>query len=338
MTSSTLTGLALMKYKPGAGGAGLQSVEVGPPLPGQALVKIAAAGICGTDLHILDDEWPVKAPVVVGHELSGVVLAVGSETDNSWIGKPVVSEVFYGSDGTCESCLEGRRNLCPDRESLGSHADGAFGPAVLVPIRNLHALPASIDLVEAALLEPLACVAGALCDPAIINPGDRVLVTGPGAIGLLAAQVAQAAGGEVLMMGRESDQRRLDVAQQLGLLTATQLDPEDSFEVVIECTGAGSAANACLAAAKRRGRYVQMGLFAQPVPVDMNTVCLKELTITSGFGATPSGFRRAIRLASDGSVKLAELITRTAPLSEWESVFAASRKGDGVKFLFTPNR
>ena len=337
MTSSILTGTALTKQEQG-GGAVLQDLQVGPPGPGQALVRVAAAGICGTDLHILDGEWPVKPPVTVGHELSGVVVAVGSEEDSTWVGKSVVSEVFFGSDGTCNECRDGHRNLCRNRQSLGSHVDGAFGPGVLVPIQNLHALPASIDLVEAALLEPLACAAGALCDPAIVNPGDRVLVTGPGAIGLLAGQVARAAGGEVLICGREADRRRLEVAERLGLATATEVDEPEAFDVVIECTGAAAAAAVCLASVKRRGRYVQMGLFAGPIPVDMNAVCLKELTITSGFGATPSGFRRAIRLAAQGTVNLGALITKTASLSEWEDIFAATRRGDGVKFLFTPGR
>ncbi|MCQ6272308.1 zinc-binding dehydrogenase [Pseudarthrobacter sp. R1] len=203
-------------------------------------------------------------------------------------------------------------------------------------------MPESIDLVEAALLEPLACAAGALCDPPIVNPGDRVLVTGPGAIGLFAAQIARAAGGDVVLSGREADGQRLAIGSQLGLTTHVSgrelTDMIEEFDVVIECAGAAAAAATCLAAVKRQGHYVQLGLFSKPVPIDMNAVCLKDLTVTSGFGATPSGFRRAIRLAALGKVELRPLITRQASLSEWEDVFASTRRGDGVKFLFTPTR
>jgi L-iditol 2-dehydrogenase len=339
----TASGLGLVKHLQGAGHVSLQDVKVGPPGDGQALLQIAAAGICGTDLHILDGEWPVRPPVLIGHELSGTVLAVGPGVSEEWIGARVVSEVFYGSDGTCDACRDGHRNLCPNRQSLGSHVNGAFAPAVIVPVSNLHIVPSSIDLVDAALLEPLACAVGALCDPPVINPGDRVLVTGPGAIGLFAAQIARAAGGDVVVSGRDADQGRLEVAVQLGLATHVStgdlsISLEEQFDVVIECAGAAAAAAACLAAVKRRGKYVQLGLFGGPVPIDMNTVCLKDLTVTSGFGATPQGFRRAIRLAAAQHVRLGPLVTRVAPLSEWENVFAAARRGEGVKFLFAPSR
>ncbi|WP_150954602.1 zinc-dependent alcohol dehydrogenase [Microbacterium testaceum] len=341
MSTNTLTGSALVKFAEGAGSLELRQVEVGPAQAGQALVAVAAAGICGTDLHIADGEWAVNPPVTVGHEFSGTVVSVGDGVDPDWVGSRVVSEVFFGSDETCDACQSGHRNLCPNRQSLGSHVDGAFAPAVLVPVRNLHRLPDSIGLTEAALLEPLACVVGALCDPSVISAGDRVLVTGPGAIGLFAAQVARAHGGQVTMLGREADRRRLAVAENLGLrVEVTESSADESrrerFDVVIECAGAAPAVSSCLAAVRRRGRYVQLGLFGGPISVDLSAICLKDLTLTSGFGATPEGFRRAIRMVADGLVSLEPLITQIAPLHEWESVIAATRRGDGVKFLFAP--
>src|SRR5690606_35472978 len=125
-------------------------------------------------------------------------------------------------------------------------------------------------------LEPLACVTGALLDPVRVGAGQTVLVTGPGAVGLLAAQVSRETGARVLLAGTDRDRARLDVAASLGIDTTTDAESVgvDAFDVVIECAGAAPAAELCLSAASRRGTYVQLGIFGKPVTVPLDLLCL----------------------------------------------------------------
>ena len=120
----------------------------------------------------------------------------------AWLGERVVSETYFSTCGACRSCREGRINLCLERRSIGSYVDGAFAPSVVVPARNLHRAPAALSSHAAALTEPLACVCQSLLDPPVVSAGDSVLVIGPGAVGLIAAQVARALGAEVEVLGR----------------------------------------------------------------------------------------------------------------------------------------
>lgn len=331
---------ALLKTALGPGGIELQDIRIDAPGPGDVKIQVGFAGICGTDLHIQDGEWPVTPPVIVGHEVSGTVLAVGDGVDPGWMRQRVVSEVWYSTDGVCELCLGGHRNLCPNRRSIGSHANGAFAEELIVPARNLHPLPDSLSLEEGALIEPLACVVGALGYPSAVSAGDRVLVTGPGAIGLLGAQVAAASGGLPTVVGTTKDEARLDIARRLGfeVLFVEEADDiaRDSFDVVLECSGTPSGANLCLELVKCRGRYIQLGIFGAPATTNLSLLCTKELTMTSGYGASTWAMRRAIQLAGRTQVALRPLITRIAPIIEWEGAFRESRAGRGVKFLLSP--
>lgn len=329
-----------MKGTAGRGSLELVTMALREPGSGEVRVRVMAAGICGTDLHILDGEWPVEAPVVIGHEMSGIVEAVGPGVEPSWLGARVVTEVFVGTDETCAECRAGFRNLCANRRALGSKWDGAFAEHVILPTLTLHRVPATISFLSAALLEPLACVTGALLNPARFSAGDSVLVTGPGAVGMLAAQVARAGGADVLLVGTERDRLRLEVAASLGFSTTvdTTSIPENSFDVVVECSGAESAAGLCLSAVKRRGRYVQLGIFGKPVSISFDLITLKDVSMSSGFGALPAGIESAIRLVVNGLVDLESLITHVAGLEDWEAQFAATRAGSGIKYIFQPTR
>lgn len=343
-TRNIQQGIGLVKLANGKGNAELREVSIESPGPGEVLVWVEAAAICGTDVHILGGRWKVSPPVVLGHEFSGTVQHVGEGVSLDWIGRRVASEVYRHTLGTCNACRAGYRNLCANRSTLGSHVNGAFAPAVVVPAANLHALPDSIEPIEAALIEPLACVASVLFAPTpIVVPGDKVLVLGAGAMGLLAAQAARAAGGRVLVLGRESSRRRLAIAELLGFPTAiASTDPSlswtDSFDVVIECAGTASAVSTCLSSVKSRGRYVQLGLFDGPVPMDLNALCSKGVTISAISGATSLGFQHAIRLVEEGKVRLGPLITWSGAIEEWEAAVADMVDGGGVRSVLLPSQ
>lgn len=330
----TVTSLAKVRH-------GHNSVELverpwRDPRAGEVAIEVRAVGVCGTDLHIAADEYPNDPPVVMGHEVFGVVADLGGGVDTSWSGQRVVCETYFTTCETCEWCRDGRRNLCPWRRSIGSWRDGGFSARMILPARNLHRVPEEVSDHAAALAEPLACVCHSLLDPPVLNAGDQVLVTGPGPMGLLAAQVARACGCDVVLKGVERDQPRLVIARELGLACTTEEPAEGSFDVVLECSGNAGGAATAAAAVRRAGRYVGIGIFGRPIEVDLDQLLYKELAMTSGFASTPKSWRRALTLMGSGSVQLDQLVTRVAPLREWRDVFDDLREGRSLKVLFDP--
>jgi L-iditol 2-dehydrogenase len=327
----------LTKLSPGAGNVSLTERPEPAADSGQVVLDVVGAGICGTDVHIVDGEYETVTPVTMGHEVSGVVAELGEGVDDSWLGARVVSETYFWTCGRCVHCSAGRVNLCPDRRSIGTHVDGAFAPRVVVPTTNLHRLPDWLDGASAALCEPLACVCHAVLEPKPAVGGcDEVLVIGPGPVGLLAAQVARSAGGRVHVRGTPRDDRRLAAARELGLRTTTTEDAPVGADVVIECSGTEAGMGHGLTAARRGARYVQIGLAGKPVEVPFDLVCFHELTITSGFASTPTSWAKALQLVTEQRVELEPLVTEVVPLIEWERAFAATRAADGVKFVLDP--
>jgi L-iditol 2-dehydrogenase len=206
-----------------------------------------------------------------------------------------------------------------------------------MPVINLHRLPDYLGELDGVLSEPLACVAQCLLDPPVVNSGDRVLVTGPGAMGQLAAQVAKAQGGDVVLAGLEKDADRLAIAASLGIGTTTSVPDPDSFDVVIECSGSAPGAATALRAARRGARYVQVGIFGREVTLPFDMVLYKELVVTSGFASTAVSWRRAMALIEQRLVTLGPLITRTVPIAEFSAAFDAAAAGEGIKTVVIPS-
>jgi len=307
--------------------------------PGTVVLRTAAAGICGTDLHIYRNEYAVTPPVVMGHEVCGHVEEVGEGVDQGLLGRRVVAETFFSTCGACPFCRNGRPNLCARRRSIGSHVDGAMAPRVEVPAVNLHVPPESASDAAASLAEPLACVTNSMYGAAqYIEAGDEVLVVGPGAIGQLAAQVARLQGGHVTLRGAGSDDGRLAVAERLGFATSRVGDEleADRFDVVIECSGASAGYADALRFAGKGGHLAQMGLSGKDSTLPMDLVCLKELTITSGFASVPRSWTRAMRLMHSGELELETLVSDTVPLSGWREAFERSFDAAGIKYVIDP--
>lgn len=325
--------LAVVKQKDGVV---VQEVPVPETPPGCAKVQVIATGICGTDVHVAHDEYDHEAPVVMGHEILGRVIEVGASEDEGWLGKRVACETYFSACERCGMCRSGRRNLCTSRRSLGSFENGGFADYVVMPVMNLHALPEWLGEYDGALSEPLACVTQCLMDPPLINAGDSVLVTGPGAMGQLAAQVAKAQGGEVFLTGLPKDAERLAVAERLGIQVTTASIEDASFDVVIECSGSAAGAAAALRAARRGGRYIQIGIFGRDVSIPFDQVLYKELQVSSGFASTPTSWRRAIELIHQRRVTLGPLVSGQVRLSQFASALAAAEQGDGLKTVLVP--
>jgi L-iditol 2-dehydrogenase len=275
----------------------------------------------------------------MGHEVCGTVAELGEGVDATWLGERIVSETYYATCRVCPPCRDGKPNLCVNRQSIGTHVDGAFASSVVVPAHGLHRVPGDLSDAAASMTEPLACCCQALLDPARVSAGDRVLVVGPGAIGLLAAQVARAGGGRVEVRGAPSDAARLTMADRLGFATsiagADALD-EDGYDVTIDCSGAAPGIADAMRAARRAGTLVQIGLAGRDVTLPYDLLCLKELAVATSLATTPAAWRRATRLIADGAVALEPLVSEIVPLADFRHAFDASRAGEGVKFVLDP--
>ncbi|MEU4235411.1 alcohol dehydrogenase catalytic domain-containing protein [Nonomuraea sp. NPDC026600] len=334
--------LSIVKTQSGRGHLELRERPRPQPGLGQVVLEVIAAGVCGTDLHIEDGEFPCSPPVALGHEIGGVVVSAGAGVPESLLGARVATETYFATCGHCAACRAGRINLCPDRQSIGSHVDGGFAHQILLPARNLHPVPERLSDAAVSLCEPLACVCQCLCDPAAVSPGDKVLVIGPGPMGLLSAQVARAQGGSVTLLGTDRDSVRLAAGRQLGFNVAeggSQAGPtalDGAFDVVVECSGSAGGAGSALRAIRKGGRYVQVGLSGKPLLIDMDEFCYREVDFRTGFASTPRSWRRALALIDEGLVNLETLVTGIFPLTGWTEVFHATRSGEGVKFVFDP--
>jgi L-iditol 2-dehydrogenase len=329
---------ALRKTGPQATDIELQDVPRPTAAQGQVVVDVAAAGLCGTDLHILDGSYGSRPPVTLGHEVSGTICAVGAGVDPVRVGERVALETFFSTCGECRDCRSGSPNRCQSRLSIGSGVDGGFAEQVVVPARNARRLPDSVSLDAGALSEPLACVCRSLFQPTpAVRAGERVLVIGPGAIGLLAAQVARVCGGEPTVLGTPADSERLEVAHTLGFETAT--DPENApndVDVVLECSGSAPGMALGIERVRRGGRYVQIGQRGDAVPINLALASFHELVITGGFASTPESWDRAMRLLERRQVDLEPLVSRRYPLRDWQAAFDAVRTSAGVKQLLCP--
>lgn len=340
--------LAVVKTAPGDGNVELRDIPEPEVRPGQVKIAVRAAGICGTDLHILHDEFKSFPPVVLGHEVSGEVAEVGEGVTRVHPGERVTTETYFSTCGSCRFCRDGRINLCPERRSIGSAVNGGFTSYLVVPERNVHLLPAGVSYLAGALTEPLACVVhGALELPRLL-PGDLAVIAGPGAIGLLTLQVVRAAGARAVMLGTDADAHRLALAATLGAAAALNVQRDDyrgaidglsagnGADVVYECSGAGPAAGMLLEVVRRGGQYAQIGLFGRPVPWSLDEVCYREVTVTGSNASVPSAWKRALDLLADGVVQTEPLVSGMFGIEEWQAAFDLFERRTALKSVLQP--
>jgi 2-desacetyl-2-hydroxyethyl bacteriochlorophyllide A dehydrogenase len=332
---------AVVVERPGA--AGLQRVPRPEPGRGEVLVRVGAAGICGSDVEVLEGRRPsryVRYPIIPGHEWAGVVEAVGPGVDRVGEGAAVVAEGFRAC-GDCARCREGRTNLCTAEyaETGFTHA-GAFADFLCVPAHLVHELPCGSDLAAAALLEPAACVAQGLLEVEL-RPGMTVAVIGSGTLGLLA----------VALLGRVSPVRLALVGTRaprlaLGLeLGATEIFdvrrdqyPKPGFDLVFEAAGTVGSARTALELARRGGTVVLEGISGQASGLDADTVVLGHLRVQGIFGASRNAWRWVTELFAAGQLDTKPLVTHSFPLEQHDAAFKtlADRTGDALKVQLKP--
>lgn len=340
---------ALRKTATGPGNVELVDIPEPAPQENQVRLRVAFAGICGTDLHIYHGKFAkVRPPVTLGHEVSGIVDAVGKGVTRWRSGDRVIVESEARSCGTCEYCRNGRANLCAERLALGYGVDGGFADAIIVRQSALHRLPENASLEEGALCEPLSVAVHAVQERSRMQAGDWVLVTGPGPIGLLVLQVARAAGGRVIVTGTAQDSDRLCLAEKLGAAAAVQVDlvnlrdqvddltKGEGVATAFECSGVAPAMGDCLRCLRSGGEIVQVGLYGAGVLMDVDQFATREITLKGAFVHTHETWNKAIALMVAGAIDLKALISGSYPVEQWKEAFQRSEAAQGIKYLLYP--
>ncbi len=323
---------------------GVMSVGEAPdPTPGagQAVVRVGAVGICGSDLNIAAGLFPpTPFPIIPGHEFAGEVVAVAPDVDFLREGDRVAVDpsLFCGH---CRWCRVGRGNLCDEWGAIGDTVDGAAAEYVAVPAANCHVIPDSMSYEVAAAVEPLSCAVHAIrmAPPRV---GESVLVIGGGTMGLLTGQLFGRGGAsELALVERKADRR--PIGQQVGF-TATHGAVADAlaerpqgYDVVIDATGVPAAIAEGFDAVAKGGRFVQVGV-APPearVPISPYRLYYEEITVVGSMAVLDS-YAPALQLMADDAVDIAPLLTHRLPLTSYPEAFDALRRGEGLKIQLNP--
>jgi len=335
---------ALVKTAKGPGHIELLSDYPKPVVkPGWVLVEVVASGICGTDIHIMEDthkNWP---PVVIGHEYTGRIVEIGEDCGSWQVGDRVVCEQHTLACMTCDACRRGAIHLCPVKRSPGWGIDGAFAEFVLLPANLLHKVPNGVSYRTATVTEPTAiCITG--LDRVGLLSGERVLVVGPGPIGLISAMLASISGAsEVVIAGRQTSAKRLQIAQEMGIATyliedsdQAKLDLADKFDVAIDSTGSGDSLSLCATSTRRLGRVLELGLASTPdVQFAINAATTKSLTIYTSLSSEYSSWNRALALMASGKYD-PSVLTSIYSLENWREAFEDVEARKVVKGVITP--
>jgi L-gulonate 5-dehydrogenase len=326
------------------GKAYVQDVEPPVAAADQVVVEVERAGLCGTDaeffsgamgyLHTGQAHYPMRT----GHEWSGTVVSVGAGVAGTWIGRRVIGDTMLGC-GRCERCLGGRQHVCADRFEIGIRNGwpGALAERLAVPVSALHRLPDSIDPMLGALVEPGGNALRAY-RAANLSAGDRLLVLGPGTIGLLVALFARAEGIEVHLLGRS--ERSMAFARGLGFehVWTTGSLPALRFDAIVDATNDPAMPALALEIVEPGKRVVYIGIAGTPSTIDARAVALKDVTVV-GILSGSGGLAGTIELYASGAVDPRPLVAATVSLEQVADVLAGKRPadaGDGPKVHVDP--
>jgi threonine dehydrogenase-like Zn-dependent dehydrogenase len=293
------------------------------PGPGEVLVRVHLAGICGTDLQILRGYHGFQG--VMGHEFVG---EVAGPDDSPWMGQRVAGEINIGC-GACDLCRRGLAGHCRQRRVLGlKDHDGAFAPYLTLPAANLHAVPSEVPDIFAVFTEPLAAALKVL-DAAPVSPAARVLVVGDGSLGLQIAWVLALSGADVHLAGHHPE--HLALARPRGVATFLSADlPAGDYDIVVEASGSPSGLELALTRVRPRGTVVMKSTYVGRYPLDPAVLVVPEVSLV---GCRCGPFGGALRLLKDGRVDPRPLINRTFPLARGLEALAWAQRPGVLKVL-----
>jgi len=337
---------ALVRFGMGDGDIRLADVPEPRPAPNEVKIEVKAAGVCGTDIR---GHPGLRPPVILGHELAGVIVETGAECRTRRAGERVTSETTKSFCGRCRFCKQGLANMCINRTGMASSGDGCFAKYVTILESGTHVLPDHVSFEAGALTEPLACATHAVIEQAGVGPGELIVVVGPGPLGLLVTRCSAVLGAHVIVAGTGADAARLALAAQFGAEQTIDVTAQDlpgliklmtdgyGADTVFECSGSASAVPAALACLRKRGRYVQAGILHRDVTLDFDDIFfVRELTMVGSHTSNPVSWVLALNLLAARKVDLQPLITAELPLAEWQRAFDLMRTREAVKVVLKP--
>ncbi len=342
---------ALVKKAKGKGQIELLDYPIPPVKEGYVLLRIAVAGICGSDLKIYNDDHPYFPPVILGHEFSGEIVEVGPEVKGWKKGERVVSEVHGLVCEHCRFCLSGEKHVCPSKRALGWGIDGGFAEYVAVPEWLLHRIPEGVSYDEAALLEPMAVAVHGILERAKVEPEDFVVILGCGPLGLLALQLAKSEGASrVFITGVNQDEKlRLRIAEKLGTDRTINVEKEDPVmivkemtrgigaDLVVELSGSPGAISQGLRMVRTHGRFLAIGIpVEQEVSIPWKEIIFRAPSVIFHFSSCYSSWERGLSLLERKKVDVSCLISKILPLKDWEDGFHLAKSGEAIKVLLKP--
>lgn len=338
---------ALVKNSLQDGDVSVQDMpEPGAPGPGQVLLEVRAAGVCGSDVHMWRNHqsWTIKLPLILGHEFCGVVADVGPGVTGFAAGDRVVCETAASVCGRCSYCVTGQYNLCPHRLGYGALADGAFCRYVIARPQILHRFPETLPFEHAALTEPICVAYNALVEKVRVRPGDTVVVQGVGPIGLFAMLMARLQGaGTIIVLGTSIDTHRLAVACELGADHALNIQQEDALalvrslgdgfgaDLVVDCTGVSAALRQSMELVRPNGTIAKIGWGPQPLDFSLDPLVAKAATLQGSFSHTFNTWERVIALLAANRIDLTPIIGGVYGLADWHEGFSRMAQGLNVK-------
>lgn len=332
---------------------GIEEVAIPQPASDQVLLRVHFCGVCGSDLHTYLNHpgyESVVERVTLGHELSGTVVSHGAAVSNWSPGQAATMISIQGClRPTCPYCNSGQTQLCKERKVQGLHLDGGMAEFVAVNEKFLFPVPLNMDMKLAALTEPLSIADHCIVNRSSIKPGDLVVVSGPGIIGLLSALVARKCGAEVVLAGTKSDRRvRLPVAEELGFETVVVGSNLPSLEdqvrkkhrreadVLIEASGAPTAVERAPDVVRTGGRIIALALYPTDVTINMTKIVRKQIDIRSSYGSAIPSYERAVQMLVDGDIPVNKLVN-TYPLKKGVSAFEDAEKQLVIKPMLVCN-
>lgn len=323
----------------------LREVPVPEPGPEDVLLEVAAVGVCGSDLHqwLGSQSWKVNYPVVLGHEFAGIVRARGERVSGWNEGDRAASETAAVIDPDSPMTRRGLYNLDPKRRGFGYGVDGAMTKFVRVPARCLHRLPEGLAFETAALAEPCCVAYSATVVGSPIAPGDRIVVLGPGTIGILCGLIARLRGADVAFFGLERDAPRLEIARRAGCLGFTDGIKDWAFAAdglgadgVIDSTGASASLRTALELVRPNGWITKVGWGPQPMDFSLDPLVQKNVRLQGSFSHTWTTWERVLRLLAADRLDVGPVVGGVWPLDKWRDAFEAMRAGKILKALLKP--
>jgi len=337
---------AVVNYAREKGAVELREVERPRIGEDDVLLEVANVGVCGSDLHqwTADHSWHVNYPVVLGHEFGGHIVATGENVKLWKEGDRVVSETAAIINPDSPLARAGLYNLDPDRKGFGYGVNGAMTRYVKVPARCLHLVPDNLPFEEACLTEPCCVAYNAVAVNSHIRPGDRVMVLGPGTIGILCAAVAKLCGAEVAVVGLENDKRRLDVAAQYGCdvvigdATGWSMKRDGlGADAVIDAAGTSITLKIALQLVRPNGHITKVGWGPQPMGFSLDPLVQKNVTLQGSFSHNWPVWEKVIYLLSSGRLDVKPIIGGVWPITEWKRAFEKMHHGEIVKSVLKPS-